>query len=169
MTKIIFPYRLGFYKVGVKKCFLAVEQRAAFIFRPLLSAIKKDVLPSLLLSIVIYNFLCHCDSRYVGHSSQQIQDKIRQHVPNFIRSCRILKFHNNFTCFGKSSTPVMFSESTIGQRLSDNLICAKNYSDKEFTLLLYLGRSSFHLFALEAVYINHASQIYAAKISLLRT
>ena len=47
----------------------------------------------------------------------------------------------------------MFSDSAIGQHLLDNPICAKNYSDKKFTILLF-GRSSFHLSALKAVYIK---------------
>ena len=47
----------------------------------------------------------------------------------------------------------MFSKSTIGQYLLDNPMCAKNYSDGKFTILLF-GRSSFHLSALEAVYIK---------------
>ena len=46
-----------------------------------------------------------------------------------------------------------FSESAIGQHLLDNPICAKNYSDEKFTILSF-SRSSFHLSALEAVYIK---------------
>ena len=46
----------------------------------------------------------------------------------------------------------MFSESAIDQHLLDNPMCAKNYSDGKFTILSF-GRLSFHLFALEAVYI----------------
>ena len=37
-------------KANVEKCFFAVEQRVIFIFRPLLSAIKKDLLPASLLN-----------------------------------------------------------------------------------------------------------------------
>ena len=35
-------------KASVEKCFFAVEQLAIFTSRPLLPAIKKDVLPALL-------------------------------------------------------------------------------------------------------------------------
>ena len=37
-------------------------------------------------SNVIYQFSCHCDSRYVGRTSQRLQDRIKQHVPKSIRS-----------------------------------------------------------------------------------
>ena len=75
---------------------------------------------------VVYNFLCHYDSRYVGGISQRLQDRIRQHVPKFIRTGQISNSRNIFTRSGKSSTPVMFSDSAIGQQLLDNFICAKN-------------------------------------------
>ena len=55
-------------------------------FSPLPST-NKDVLPALQNSNVIYQFSCHCDSRYVGRTSQKLQDRIKQHVPKSIRSC----------------------------------------------------------------------------------
>ena len=58
-------------KASVEKCFFAVEQRIIFTSRPLL-AIKKDVLPTSFLSIVVFNFSCHCNSRYVGSTSQRL-------------------------------------------------------------------------------------------------
>ena len=57
-------------KANVKKCFFAEKQRGIFTSRPLLPAIKNDVLPASLLSNVVYKFLCHCDSRYVGRTSR---------------------------------------------------------------------------------------------------
>ena len=56
-------------------------------FSQLLPATNKDVLPALQKSNVIYQFSCHCDSRYVGRTSQRLQDRIKQHVPKSIRSC----------------------------------------------------------------------------------
>ena len=111
------------------------------------------MLPALLLSNVLYNFLFHCDSRYVGRTSQRLQDRICQHVPKFIRTGQIPSSRNISTRFGISSTPVIFSESAIGQHLLDNPMCAKNYSDKKFIIFSF-GRSSFYLSALEAVYIK---------------
>ena len=111
------------------------------------------MLPASLLSNVVYNFSCHCDSRYVGRTSQRLQDRIRQHVPKFIRTGQTPNSHNISTRSGKFSTPVMFNDSAIGQNLLDNSICTKNYSDEKFTIFS-IGCSSFHLSALEAVYIK---------------
>ena len=124
-------------KARVKKCFFAVEQRVIFTSQPLLPAIKKDMWPASLLSNV-YNFSCHCDSWYVGNTSQRLQLRICQHVPKFIRTGKIPTPRNISTCFGKSSTPVMFNESTIGQHLLDNPMFAKNYSDRKFTILSFV-------------------------------
>ena len=57
-------------KASDEKCFFAIEQQVIFTCCPLLSAIKKDVLPASLLSNIGYNFLCHCDSQYVGITYQ---------------------------------------------------------------------------------------------------
>ena len=53
-------------KSAVKQCFSAVEPRVVYSTNELLSATNKDVLPALQKSNVIYQFSCHCDSRYVG-------------------------------------------------------------------------------------------------------
>ena len=44
--------------------------------------VRKDVLPTLHLSHVIYNFECrHCASRYVGRTVQHLNARIKQHTP----------------------------------------------------------------------------------------
>ena len=127
--------QLFYCKEALEKCFFAVELRVVFTSRPLLPAIQTDVLPALLLCNVVYNFLCHCDSRHIGRTSQRLQDRIRQQLPKFVRIGRIPNSRNIFTRSGKSLTPVIFSESAIGQHLLDNLMCAKNYSDEKSTIL----------------------------------
>ena len=108
------------------KRFFAIKQRVIFTSLPLFPSIKKDVLPALLLSNVVYNFLCHCNSRYVGCTSQRIQDRIPQHVTKCNKTDQIPNFRNISTRFGKPSTPVLFSESAIVQNLLDNPIPANN-------------------------------------------
>ena len=125
-------------KTIVEKSFLAIDPRVIFTSRPLLPAIKKNVLPA-----SVYNFSCHCGSRYIGRISQRLQDRIFQHVSKFIRIGQIPNSRNTFTRVGKSSKPVMFSESAIGQQFLHNPMCAKNYSDRKFTILSF-GLSSFH-------------------------
>ena len=53
------------------------------------------------------------------------------HEPIYIRTGQIANSRNIFTRIGKSSTPVMFSESAIAQHLLNNLMCAKGYSEKK--------------------------------------
>ena len=74
-------------KSAVKPCFSAVELRVVYSTKKLLPATNKDVLPALHKSNMIYQFSCHCDSRYVGRTSQRLQNRIKQHVPKSIRSC----------------------------------------------------------------------------------
>ena len=52
-----------------------------FSTRRILPAIHKDVLPTFQQSNVVYEYLCHCDRRYLVRTSQRLQDRIRQHVP----------------------------------------------------------------------------------------
>ena len=95
---------------AVKRCFFSVEPRAIFNTRQLFPAIKKNVLPSHHHSNVIYQFVCQCDSRYVGRTSQRLEERIKQHVPRSITNprasanrqslpalARTTHAHNNFT------------------------------------------------------------------------
>ena len=125
-----------------------------------------DVLPTSLLSNVVYRFSCHCDIWYVDRTSRRLQNRICQHVPKFIRTGQIPNSHNISSRFRKSSTSVMFSESAIGQYLLDKPMCAKNYSDKKLTILSF-GRSSFHLSASEAVYLKSCKPNFCRKKELV--
>ena len=66
---------------AAKCCFFSVELRVIFTTRQILPATKKDVLPSHHHSTIIYQFVCHCYSRYVGRTSQRLEERIKQHVP----------------------------------------------------------------------------------------
>ena len=35
--------------------------------------------------LVICEYVCHCDSWYVGRTTQKLQERIKQHVPKAIR------------------------------------------------------------------------------------
>ena len=69
---------------AVKHCFFSFEPCVIFNTQQLLPATKKDVLPSHYHSNVIYQFVCHCDSWYIGHTSQHLEKQIKQHIPRFI-------------------------------------------------------------------------------------
>ena len=59
-------------KTAVKCCYSVVEPYIVFTTRQLLPVAKKDVLPAFHQSSIVYEFLCHCDSRYVGRTSQRL-------------------------------------------------------------------------------------------------
>ena len=158
---------------AVKCCFFSVKPRVIFNTQQLFPAIKKNVLPSHHHNNVIYQFVCHCDSRYIGHMSQHLEEQIKQHVPRSIvnppasPSCQSL----SHSC--KANThPQQFHKSSIGQHLLDNAQCALHYSNEKFSILVR-GRSSFHLSALEATFIKSLNPllckqkefVYSLKIS----
>ena len=144
-------------KSAVKQCFSAVEPRVVYSTNELLPATNKYVLPALQKSNVIYQFSCHCDSRYVGRTSQTLLDRIKQHVPKSIRSCsssqnRLLPARR---CKSSTQTNTQFlaSDSAIGLHLLQNPTCAQHYDDSRFSILAQ-GRSPFHLSDLEATFIK---------------
>ena len=158
---------------AVKRCFFSVEPRVIFNTRQLLPAIKKNVLPSYHHSNVIYQFVCHCDSRYVGRTSQRLEERIKQHVP---RSIANLPASHNRQSLSRSCkaniSPQQFHESAIGEHLLYNAQCVLHYSNKRFSILAR-GRSFFHLSALEATFIKSLNPllckqkkfVYSLKIS----
>ena len=110
---------------AVKRCFFSVEPRVIFNTRQLLRAIKKDVLPFHHHSNVVYQFVCHCDNRYVGRTSQRLEERIKQHVPRSIANPPASPNRQSLFCSCKANTcPQQFHESSIGQHLLDNAQCA---------------------------------------------
>ena len=73
-------------KSSITNCFGPVQPRVVFFTKRILPAIHKDVLPTFQQSNVVYEYVCHCNSRYVGRTSQRLQDRIRQYVPKSIRN-----------------------------------------------------------------------------------
>ena len=126
-------------KSAVKQCFSAVESCVVYSTNELLSATNKDVLATLQKSNVIYQFSCHCDSRYVGRTSRRLQDRIKQHVPKFIRFCSSSQKRLLPACRCKSSTQTntqfLASDSAIGLHFLQNPTSAQHYDDIRFLFL----------------------------------
>ena len=72
-------------KTAINRSYQAGEPRIIFK-RKILPAIHKVVLPSFQQSMVVYQYVCRCDCRYVGRTSQRLQHRINQHIPRYIRS-----------------------------------------------------------------------------------
>ena len=121
---------------AVKRCFFSIKPRVIFNTRQLLPAIKKDVLPSHHHSNIIYQFVCHCDSRYVGCTSERLEERIKQHVSRSIVNPPALLNRQSLSCSCKANTcPQQFHESSIGQHLLDNAQSALHYSNEKFSIL----------------------------------
>ena len=162
---------------AVKRCFFSVEPRVIFNTRQLLPAIKKDVLPSHHHSNVIYQLVCHCDSRYLGRMSQRLEERIKQHVPRSIANLPASHNRQSLSRSCKANThPQQFHESATGQHVLNNTQCALYYSNNKFTILAP-GRSSFHLSALKTTFIKSLNPllrkqiefVYSLKISTCKT
>ena len=72
-------------KTAVESCYGSVSIRLIFTSKRMLPVAHKDVLFTIQKSSVIYKYKCHCDSRYVRRTSQRLQDRIKQHVPQWLR------------------------------------------------------------------------------------
>ena len=107
----------------------------------------EDVLPTTLKSSVVYEYSCHCDSRYVGRTSQRLQDRIKQHVTKWLQqqAKRPTRSQPGRSCKLKRNNPDC--DSAIGQHLLDNEQCAANYNDKRFKILAVARNSSICVYS----------------------
>ena len=112
--------------------------------------------------------------RYVGRTSQRLQQRITQHVPKSVRGVHTFQDRTSLarSCKPIKSLNTEISSSAIGQHLLHNQLCAQNYSDDKFSILAH-GRTAFHLLTLEATYIKTSKPnlckqkefVYSLKIS----
>ena len=126
-------------KSDIQHCVTIVEPRVFYTTNQLLPATKKDVLPASKKSNEIYQFSCHCVSRYVGRTSQRLQDRIKQHVLKSIRSGvssqkRALPA-GDCKSSSQSATQHLASDSAILLKLLlQNPTCAPHYEDSRFSI-----------------------------------
>ena len=80
--------------------------------------------------------------------SQRLQDRIKQHVPQWLRQQltrpHLYQPHRSY----KRNDTKPDCDSAIAQHFLENDQCALNYDDKRFSILA-TARSSFHLYLLE--------------------
>ena len=137
-------------RIAVENCYGSVALRTVFVSRQMLPASRKYVLPAIQKSSVIYK--CHCDSRYVDRTAQRLQDRIKQHVPKWLRQhTASQRVQPNRASKRKQPTPKC--DSAIGQHLLENNQCAANYNDDQFSIP-DTASNPFHLSLLEASYIK---------------
>ena len=100
----------------------------------------------------MYEYKCHCGNRYVGRTSQRLQDRINQHVPQWLRQqlTRSRRSQPHRSC-KRNDTNRTVTLPLVS--ILKNEQCALNYDDKRFSIL-DTACSSFHVNHLEAVYIK---------------
>ena len=104
----------------------------------------------------------------MGWTSLRLEKRSNQHVPNFIRKKQQpTKILPEPKCKIRSIASHQQCVSAIGLHLMQNLECATQYSNDQFSILAK-ARFVFHLSVLEAtVYISKSvNQFFAAKMSL---
>jgi len=144
-------------KSAIKECYSVVQPRIIFAIKKILPSIYKDHVPTTQQSMVVYQYVCRCDCRYVGQTSLRLQDRINQHIPKSIHNnqkpTKILPKRNCKEKINTTKPPQCDSAITAGLHLLQNKQCANNYNDQQFSILTR-ARSAFHLSALEATYIK---------------
>ena len=137
----------------MESCYGSVSTRLVFTSKHMLPVARKDFLPSIQKSFVIYEYKCYCDSRYVGRTSQRLQDHIKQHVPQWLRQqlTRPRRSQPHRSC--KQTDTKLDCDCAIGQHFSNNDQLALNYDNKRFSILA-AARSSFHLNLLEQCFLT---------------
>ena len=124
-----------------------------FTTHKLLPSVQKDVLPTIKLNNVSYEFQCQCDARYVGRTSLRLEDRIKQHIPLAIRNnLEMGRTQPSRTCKNPTTVPAQ-SDSAIGQHLLNNPDCAQDYHAEWFQTVAHV-RTEAHLRALEATFIH---------------
>ena len=139
-------------KSTITNPFGAVQPRVVFSTRRILSAIHKDVLPTFQQSNVVYEYVCHCDSRDVGRTFQRLQDRICQHVPKSIWN-RTGQKRKQPERPGKSTNSIQHCDSAVGNHLLHNKKCASHFKNNNF-FVFSKARSKFHLSVLESIFIT---------------
>ena len=162
---------------AVSACFGAVALRTIFHSKSLLPTNRKDPLPTMMKSKIVYQYTCRCDQRYVGRTGQRLKTRIEQHIPRYLRQAAIISDDkltpsseavksdsSNTTASGRlprraKQTSVQLQQkdddvaSSIAKHLIENPLCAQVYHPNQFKIVTF-ARTDFHLKVLESVYIQ---------------
>ena len=139
-------------KKAINFCFYTVNPRVVYKTRVILPSIQKDCVPTHQKSLVVYEFSCRCEARYVGRTTQRLEDRIKQHVSTSIRK-KVFIEREQPPRGCKTRNARNKCDLAIGQHLLENPDCAKMCNDDKFRIIGQ-ARSSFHLGVLEFVYIK---------------
>ena len=88
---------------AVESCYRTCSVKVVYGSRPAFPGCVKDILPTHNKSNVIYLFECRCGSRYVGKTTQRLENRIQQHLPSATKSSSAIGEHllRNPDCLDK--------------------------------------------------------------------
>ena len=110
--------------------------------------------------MVVYEYVCRCDSRCVDRTSLRLEERINQHVPNFIRrKQQLTKILSERKCKIRSIATHQQCVSVIGLHLMQTPKYTTKYSNDQFSILAE-ARPMYHLSVLEATYIKISKPIF---------
>ena len=92
-------------KIVVERCYGSVSTRFVSTSKCMLPVACMDVLPTTLKSSGIYEYECHCNSRYLGRTFRRLHDRIKQHLPQWLRHQLTVHADLNHTDRANEKTP----------------------------------------------------------------
>ena len=150
---------------NVEEVYNSVKVRIIYSTRSCFPASRKDAIPILSISNVIYQYKCkNCDCSYIGRTTKRLYDRICEHVPRCIRQPSQVPNETSYclrTRNKKSNNPYeipTYAKSAIGDHLIENPDCATKFTLNDFTILSR-ARTNFHLNVLEAILINKSKPL----------
>ena len=136
---------------AVRTAYFAATVRAVFSTAKAF-ALPKDRLPIPVLSNVVYKFECrHCESRYVGRTTQHLADRIKQHAPRHLMEGQIGAKRRGRPPKERASSDDY--QSAVSCHLAASADCRQAYVDSNFTVLAR-ARDKLHLQILESAFIH---------------
>ena len=133
-SKLLQPFGIATYKL-IKTC---------VVFTTRFLTKTKNVLPAHLYNDVIYQFVCHCDSRYVGHTSRNRKNTLSNIFPDWSAIIIFLKITLIFFVPARQIVSLKLLPITLLQ----NSPFVSQYSDAKFFTLSKVVLFTFPLLKL---------------------
>ena len=71
---------------SLRQTFPAATLKSWFTTRPLLRLNLKDIVPVHSQNMLVYSFICSCAAEYVGRTTRQLKERMKEHNPPWLRS-----------------------------------------------------------------------------------
>ena len=138
---------------SVTRCYNAAIIWTIFTTWAAFHSIHKVVLPIFQQSNLIYEFQCCCNVTYIGHTSQYLEVRVKQHVPRYI-------------CNHTTTRYLKLLDSNLCEHLNALNSHFVNHSDECF-LVLHRARTKQHLIVIEVIWtaIDRLSIIWKSDLT----